>query len=101
MGAITREEVASRIRREIDEICDPIVRDALARRVELPALQLRERDYGEPGQHFPCWTVLTDEIGRKEDIASQYEERLRLQFASLDSTLQQLQSQTNALKALQ
>ena len=44
---------------------------------------------------------LTDEIGRKEDIASQYEERLRLQFASLDSTLQQLQSQTNALKALQ
>lgn len=44
---------------------------------------------------------LTDEIGRKEDIASQYEERLRLQFASLDSLLQKLQSQTSALKALQ
>ena len=44
---------------------------------------------------------LTDEIGRKEDIASQYEERLRLQFASLDALLQKLQSQTSALKALQ
>jgi flagellar hook-associated protein 2 len=44
---------------------------------------------------------LTDEIGRKEDIASQYEERLRLQFASLDSLLQKLQSQTSALRALQ
>jgi flagellar hook-associated protein 2 len=44
---------------------------------------------------------LTGEIGRKEDIASQYEERLRLQFASLDSLLQKLQSQTSALRALQ
>ncbi len=44
---------------------------------------------------------LTDEIGRKEDIASQYEERLRLQFASLDALLQKLQSQTSALRALQ
>ncbi|MCE7975973.1 MAG: hypothetical protein DYH03_02125 [Nitrospira sp. NTP1] len=44
---------------------------------------------------------LTDEIGRKEDIASQYEERLRLQFASLDALLQKLKSQTSALQALQ
>ena len=44
---------------------------------------------------------LTDEIGRKEDIASQYEERLRLQFASLDALLQKLNSQTSALQALQ
>ncbi|MBS0168846.1 MAG: flagellar filament capping protein FliD [Nitrospira sp.] len=44
---------------------------------------------------------LTDEIGRKEDIASQYEDRLRQQFASLDALLQQLQSQSSALKALQ
>ena len=44
---------------------------------------------------------LTDEIGRKEDIASQYEERLRLQFASLDALLQKLKGQTSALQALQ
>lgn len=43
---------------------------------------------------------LTDEIGRK-DIASQYEERLRLQFASLDALLQKLKGQTSALQALQ
>lgn len=44
---------------------------------------------------------LTGEIGRKEDIASQYEERLRLQFASLDALLQKLKGQTSALQALQ
>ncbi|MDR4480337.1 MAG: flagellar filament capping protein FliD [Nitrospira sp.] len=43
---------------------------------------------------------LTAEIGRKEDVASQYEERLRLQFASLDGLLQKLQGQTSALQAL-
>ncbi len=43
---------------------------------------------------------LTDEIGRKEDIASQYEERLRLQFASLDGLLQKLQAQSSSLQAL-
>lgn len=44
---------------------------------------------------------LTNEIGRKEDVASAYEERLRLQFASLDALLQKLQGQTSALQALQ
>ncbi|MCS6316576.1 MAG: flagellar filament capping protein FliD, partial [Nitrospira sp.] len=43
---------------------------------------------------------LTNEIGRKEDVAAAYEERLRLQFASLDALLQKLQSQTSALQAL-
>lgn len=44
---------------------------------------------------------LTAEIGRKEDLAAQYEERLRIQFASLDGLLQKLQGQSNALQALQ
>jgi flagellar hook-associated protein 2 len=43
---------------------------------------------------------LTAEIARKEDIATQYEERLRLQYASLDSLLQKMQAQTGALQAL-
>ncbi len=43
---------------------------------------------------------LTAEIGRKEDIAAQYEERLRLQFAALDGLLQKLQAQTSSLQAL-
>ncbi len=45
-------------------------------------------------------TKLTAEIGRKEDIATQYEERLRIQFASLDGLLQKLQGQSSALQAL-
>ncbi len=44
---------------------------------------------------------LTAEIGRKEDLAAQYEERLRIQFASLDGLLQKLQGQSTALQALQ
>jgi flagellar hook-associated protein 2 len=43
---------------------------------------------------------LTAEIGRKEDIAVQYEERLRIQFASLDGLLQKLQAQTSSIQAL-
>lgn len=43
---------------------------------------------------------LTAEIGRKEDIATQYEERLRLQFASLDGLLQKLKAQSSSLQAL-
>jgi flagellar hook-associated protein 2 len=43
---------------------------------------------------------LTAEIARKEDIATQYEERLRIQFASLDGLLQKLQAQTSSLQAL-
>ncbi|MBI4003029.1 MAG: flagellar filament capping protein FliD [Nitrospira defluvii] len=43
---------------------------------------------------------LTAEIGRKEDVASQYEERLRLQFAQLDGLLQKLQGQSSSLQAL-
>jgi flagellar hook-associated protein 2 len=45
-------------------------------------------------------TRMTAEIARKETISSQYEERLRLQYASLDGLLQQMQAQTSALQQL-
>ena len=45
-------------------------------------------------------TRMTAEIARKETISSQYEERLRLQYASLDGLLQQMQAQTSALQRL-
>jgi len=43
---------------------------------------------------------MTADIARMEDTSSRYEERLRLQYASLDSLLQQMQAQTGALQAL-
>ena len=43
---------------------------------------------------------MTAEIARKETVASQYEERLRVQFASLDGLLQKMQAQTNSLQQL-
>jgi flagellar hook-associated protein 2 len=42
---------------------------------------------------------LADDIARKEDAASRYEERLRLQFAQLDNLLRQLQSQSTFLQS--
>jgi flagellar hook-associated protein 2 len=42
---------------------------------------------------------LSDDIARKEDESSRYEERLRLQFAQLDSLLSQLKSQSNFLQS--
>jgi flagellar hook-associated protein 2 len=42
---------------------------------------------------------MTDEIGRKEDLIAQYEERLRRQYAALDGLLGQLQSQIGFLQA--
>jgi flagellar hook-associated protein 2 len=44
---------------------------------------------------------LTDEIARKEDLLAQFEERLRRQYAALDSLLRQVQSQSGALQGLQ
>jgi len=43
---------------------------------------------------------LTADIARKEDISTQYEERLRIQYAALDGLLQKLQAQTSSLQAL-
>jgi flagellar hook-associated protein 2 len=40
---------------------------------------------------------LSDEIGRKEDALARYEERLRAQYAALDSLLRRLQGQTSFL----
>lgn len=42
---------------------------------------------------------LTDDIARKEDLAAQYEARLRRQYAALDGLLGQLRSQIGFLQA--
>ncbi|HEY5931580.1 MAG TPA: flagellar filament capping protein FliD [Nitrospira sp.] len=42
---------------------------------------------------------LADDIARKEDAVSQYEERLRRQFAALDGLLRQLQGQSGFLQS--
>ena len=44
-------------------------------------------------------TDLTAEIARKEDVLTQYEERLRRQYAALDGLLNQLKSQSSFLQS--
>ncbi len=43
---------------------------------------------------------LTAEIARKEDLLAEYEERLKRQYAALDSLLRQVQSQSGAIQGL-
>lgn len=45
-------------------------------------------------------TSLTNEIAKKEDAISQYETRLRAQYAALDGLLSQLRSQSNYLSSV-
>jgi flagellar hook-associated protein 2 len=42
---------------------------------------------------------LTDDIARKEDLVSKYEDRLKTQYAALDGLLRRLQSQSSFLQA--
>ena len=53
-------EVASLVRRELEAIVDPVVRNALELRLAPPELHVRDWDYGGPGERYPCWTVASD-----------------------------------------
>lgn len=61
--------------------------------VESGALTLRKRGLTDQ------ISDLTDEIARKEDLITQYEERLRRQYAALDGLLRQMQSQIGFLQS--
>ncbi|NGZ08377.1 MAG: hypothetical protein CV088_03200 [Nitrospira sp. LK70] len=61
--------------------------------IESGALTLRKRGLTDQ------ISDVTDEIARKEDLISQYEERLRRQYAALDGLLRQMQSQIGFLQS--
>jgi flagellar hook-associated protein 2 len=46
-------------------------------------------------------TKMSDDIANKQTALSQYEERLRAQYAALDALLSQLKGQTASLQSLQ
>ncbi|MEI8022056.1 MAG: hypothetical protein WCH39_27855 [Schlesneria sp.] len=43
---------------EISRIADEAVLGAMKPLLVVPRCEMREWDYGEPGQEFPCWIVL-------------------------------------------
>jgi flagellar hook-associated protein 2 len=76
--------VAQRVNQAIDAI-DDVVSGSLTGRKNSLTKQI---------------SSLTDQISRKETALSAYEERLKLQYAKLDSLLSQLQGQSNFLNKL-
>jgi hypothetical protein len=60
MAMLDAADIVSLVRREIETIVDPVVRDALTSRVLEPRSHLREWDYGDPGERYPCWTIVED-----------------------------------------
>src|SRR5262245_35564116 len=54
------EEIASLVRTEIEAVGDPLVREALAESTIEPRSHLRDWDYGDPGERYPCWTIVED-----------------------------------------
>jgi flagellar hook-associated protein 2 len=76
--------VAQRVNQAIDAI-DDVVSGSLTGRKNSLTRQI---------------SSLTDQISRKETAISAYEERLKIQYAKLDSLLSQLQGQTNFLTTL-
>jgi flagellar hook-associated protein 2 len=76
--------VAQRVNQAIDAI-DDVVSGSLTGRKNSLTRQI---------------SSLTDQISRKETAISAYEERLKIQYAKLDSLLSQLQGQSNFLTTL-
>jgi flagellar hook-associated protein 2 len=76
--------VAQRVNQAIDAI-DDVVSGSLTNRKNSLTRQINS---------------LTDQISRKETAISAYEERLKVQYAKLDSLLSQLKGQTNYLTTL-
>lgn len=53
----------SMIASELQRIVDPRVVSHIEKLQVEPRVVLRDWDYGEPGEQYPCWTVLTDTNG--------------------------------------
>jgi hypothetical protein len=52
------KEISNLVEREIDRITETKVRDRVRELLVVPCAVERLWDYGQPGQHFICWTVL-------------------------------------------
>jgi len=53
-----KERVQQKVDAELLRIVDPVVLDALKPLLVTSRCELRDWNYGEPGQRFPCWIVL-------------------------------------------
>jgi hypothetical protein len=59
----------SLIQAELAGVSDQRVVDHIRSLLVEPEIVLRAWDYGQPGQTFPCWTVLDDSAGSDSGVA--------------------------------
>ena len=55
---IDKELITQKVDAELSRIVSAGVLDAMQPLLVSPRYELREWDYGEPGQKFPCWIIL-------------------------------------------
>ncbi len=52
------EEIAQRVKQELERITDDRLKARIRELLVTPYAVERDWDYGAPGEHFTCWTVL-------------------------------------------
>jgi hypothetical protein len=57
---IDAETLRALVDRELEHLLDARVKAHIRRLLVEPEPVLRDWDYGEPGEQFPCWAVLSD-----------------------------------------
>lgn len=50
-------KVQQRVDEQVARIADPKVVESLKKFLVAPRCEMRDWDYGEPGEQFPCWIV--------------------------------------------
>ena len=53
--------VAKLVEEQLSKITDPNVAESLKKFLVPPRCELRDWDYGSPGEQFPCWIVFEHE----------------------------------------
>jgi hypothetical protein len=56
--ATRAEEIAQRVKQELERITDDRLKARICELLVTPYPVERDWDYGAPGEHFTCWTVL-------------------------------------------
>lgn len=60
--SITAVQLRQLVESELASLSDQRVFDHIQRLLIDPRIELRDWDYGEPGQQFPCWIFLDDSV---------------------------------------
>ena len=70
--SVTASDLKTLIESELAAVSDPRVIQQIRKLLVEPYVELRNWDYGEPGQQYPCWIVFRDMQSRTEIAYCEY-----------------------------